>query len=209
MIEVSDLSVHDRADQVLLDSVTLSVPAGRIVACVAHDSERRTALVRVLSGMQPISSGRVRIAGIDPSGHALDARRHAAFIHEGGTFEGGLTLRQHVRWVLKLCGVTRSSLLTIEYALRDTDVPDDAFDRSAAELSLNLRPLTWLAIAALRAVPVIVWHDPPPLTSPVQMGIWRDRLADARGRGVAVLVVAPDLHVARALADDVTSLGHT
>jgi branched-chain amino acid transport system ATP-binding protein len=82
-----------------LRDVDLTVPSGRAVALVGPNGAGKTTLLSVISGLVPVRSGRVRLAGQDVTSASTTerARRGLCHVTEGRSVFPGLTVRDNLR----------------------------------------------------------------------------------------------------------------
>ena len=90
-----------------LKGIDLAVKAGELVALVGGNGAGKTTLLRALSGVQPVSAGRVRFAGADITATAPERRVRLgiAQVPEGRQVFGPLAVEDNLR----LGGYTRST----------------------------------------------------------------------------------------------------
>jgi branched-chain amino acid transport system ATP-binding protein len=97
-LEVEDL-VTDYGPVRAVDGVTLSVREGSVTAVLGANGAGKTSLLRTISGLQPATSGRVRLAGGDILGVAVEevVRRGLAQVPEGRGVITDLTTEENLR----------------------------------------------------------------------------------------------------------------
>ena len=98
MLEVENLrSAYGRIE--VVKGVSLAVKAGEIVALVGSNGAGKTTLLRALSGVQPVTAGRIRFAG-EAIERAPPHRRVAlgmAHVPEGRQVFGPLSVEDNLR----------------------------------------------------------------------------------------------------------------
>jgi len=97
-LEVEELST-DYGLVRAVDGVTLAVPEGSVTAVLGANGAGKTSLLRTISGLQPASSGRVRLAGTDILGPPVEdpGRRGLAQVPEGRGVITELTTAENLR----------------------------------------------------------------------------------------------------------------
>ena len=80
-IEVEGLAMHFRGCKAL-QKVDLSIPSGSVFALLGENGAGKTTLIRILTGFQRPTSGKVRILGLDPVRDALEIRRRIGYVSD-------------------------------------------------------------------------------------------------------------------------------
>jgi ABC-type uncharacterized transport system ATPase subunit len=70
VLEVDDLLVIDDRGQRVVDGVSLDVRAGEILAVAGVQGNGQSELVEAVCGLQAVTSGRIRLDGVDVTGHS-------------------------------------------------------------------------------------------------------------------------------------------
>lgn len=98
MLEVRNLDSHYGRIQAL-SGISLEVAEGELVALVGANGAGKTTLLRALSGVQPISAGRVRFSGTDISATAPDKRVRMGIVQvpEGRQVFAPLSVEDNLR----------------------------------------------------------------------------------------------------------------
>lgn len=201
LLEVTHLASHYGRIQAL-DDISLSVGEGELVALVGANGAGKTTLLRCLSGVQPISGGRIRFDGADISRMAPEKRvaLGIAQVPEGRQVFGPLSVADNLR-----LGA---------YLRRDRRIDDD-LDRLYAlfpvlfkkrELpagTLSGGQQQMLAIArALMSRPRLLLLDEPSMgLAPLLVAEIFAVIAGLRGNGVTIFLVEQNAHAALGLAD--------
>ncbi|MDQ4082575.1 MAG: ATP-binding cassette domain-containing protein [Actinomycetota bacterium] len=91
----------------VLDGLTTTFPAGRLVAVTGPSGSGKTTLLHLLAGLDLPSSGRVVVAGtdlstLDRTGRALFRREHLALVGQEAGLVPFLTVRENVEVALAL-----------------------------------------------------------------------------------------------------------
>ena len=88
-----------------IDDVTFTILKGEIAGFLGPNGAGKTTTMRLLTGIFPPTSGRVRIAGFDAVEHPLEARRRLGYFAENAPYYPDLTVTAYLSYVGKLKGI--------------------------------------------------------------------------------------------------------
>jgi branched-chain amino acid transport system ATP-binding protein len=199
-LEVEDL-VTDYGPVRAVEGVTLTVTEGSVTAVLGANGAGKTTLLRTISGLEPATSGRVRLYGESLLGVRVEdiVRRGLAQVPEGRGVITELSTEENLR----LGGLWRgadSAELERMYEL----FPPLRERRTQAAGSLSGGERQMLSIGrALMADPRVLLLDEPslglaPIVSAQIMRLIRSLAAE---RGLAVLLVEQNARSALSIAD--------
>ena len=195
MIEVEEASVAFPARGIVaLDQVTIRVEPGERLAVVGPSGSGKTTLLRSLLAAVRITSGSIRVGGLDPARSPAEARtvrRATGTIRQGGDLVRGLTARTNIAigalsewrpidWPLAALGRSPASLADRIARLAERHGITDCLDARVESLSGGQRQ----RVAVCRALigrPTLILADEPttgldPVTArAVLSGIGEDR----------------------------------
>jgi ABC-2 type transport system ATP-binding protein len=194
-IEANGLTVR-YGDRIALDSVDLVVHKGEVVALLGPNGAGKTTCVETLLGYRSPDAGVARSLGLDPvAQHRELTPRIGAMLQEGGVWPSL---------------PAREALQLFASYYRDAEDPDrllELLDLTTVasstwrRLSGGERQRLSLAIALLPRPEALFLDEPTAGVDPVGRRVIREVLADARSRGVAVLVCTHDLADVEAACD--------
>ncbi len=202
LLEVKELRVSYGAIKAL-HGITLSVGKGEVVALIGSNGAGKTSTLRAVSGMVKPAGGRITLAGADVTGLKpnLLVPRGMAHAPEGR----GIFLNLSVLENLELGAYLRRDRAEVtkdaEYCFSLFPVLAERRKQQAATLSGGEQQM--LAISrALMSRPTLLLLDEPSLglAPQVVQTIFRI-LREVNGRGVSILLVEQNAHLALALAD--------
>ena len=180
-VEIDGLRVV-RGGRVVLDDLSLRLPAGRVTGLLGPSGCGKSTLLRSVVGVQVVERGTVRVLGLDAGAPALRAR--VAYATQAASVYDDLGVEENLRYFAAVLGVPRDD---VERVLAEVDLADDA-DRPVAGLSGGQRSRASLAVALLGAPELLVLDEPTVGLDPVLRadlwGLFR-RLAD-EGRTLLV-----------------------
>ena len=180
-VEIDGLRVV-RGGRVVLDDLSLRLPAGRVTGLLGPSGCGKSTLLRSVVGVQVVERGTVRVLGLDAGAPALRAR--VAYATQAASVYDDLGVEENLRYFAAVLGAPRDD---VERVLAEVDLADDA-DRPVARLSGGQRSRASLAVALLGAPELLVLDEPTVGLDPVLRadlwGLFR-RLAD-EGRTLLV-----------------------
>lgn len=201
MLEVANLkSRYGRIE--VLHGISLEVQEGEIVSLIGSNGAGKTTLLRALSGVQPISGGKISWQGRDVSGVAAHLRSRLGFaqVPEGRQVFGPLSVEDN----LKLGA----------WARRDDEIEQDlqsiyamfpvlAEKRNIPAGSLSGGQQQMLALGrALMTKPKLLLLDEPSMgLAPLLVDQILQSVAALPKRGVTVLLVEQNATAALAISD--------
>lgn len=206
-LEITDLHVSYGAVDAVR-GVSLSVPAGDVVAVVGPNGAGKSSMLHAINGLVPARSGTIRWRDADITRWAPErvARTGIAFVPEWRGVFTTLSIAENLR--LAGCALPRERDLDdrIEHALRHFPALASRRTERAAVLSGGQRQQLALA-RALVADPQVLLLDEPSLgLAPLVLDSLFESLAALRAEGLTILLVEQNVARAIALADHVYAL---
>ncbi|MGP4099222.1 heme ABC exporter ATP-binding protein CcmA [Nonomuraea sp. KM90] len=154
IIRIDDLTVELGGNPVL-KGMELTVSPGEVVAVVGPNGSGKSTLLRCLAGLQPATSGEVRVFGRSPADDAGFWGR-VALLGDEPAWYPGLTAREH----LELMGAVHTrARMTVDAALEEFALVERA-DAPPLNLSTGQRQRLSLASALLRPSTLLLLDEP-------------------------------------------------
>ncbi|WP_336081961.1 ABC transporter ATP-binding protein [Nocardia sp. SSK8] len=161
-----------------LDAVTVTVPAGAVVAVVGGDGAGKTTLLRVLVREVIPDAGTVTAPG----------KHEIGYLPAGPASWAALTVRENLDFVGGVYGLTGAGLRRRREALIERCGLTAAADRPAAALSGGMRRKLGVAMATIHRPPLLILDEPSTGVDPVsRIDLWR-MVSEAAAAGAAVLL---------------------
>jgi branched-chain amino acid transport system ATP-binding protein len=185
-----------------LDNVGFSARAGEILAIIGPNGAGKTTLLRCVSGMQPVSGGRMTFHGEDITAWSPHRRVAAGIAQspEGRQVFGPLSVEDNLR-----LGAFRRGRADTETGL------DRVFDMfpilkekralQAAGLSGGQQQMLAIGRALMSQPPLLLLDEPSMGLAPVLVDQILDAVVALKRAGVTVLLVEQNASVALAIAD--------
>ena len=186
----------------IVNGASLTVAAGEIVAVLGPNGAGKSTLIKAIAGVTPVQSGSVFLGEEDITrlpAHRM-VRHGLAFVPQTENIFTGLSVEDNL---LLAAGILKPA----ERAGRIAEIyrffPDLARQRrlAAGRLSGGQRQMAAIARALIVAPRVLMLDEPSAGLSPKLVEGVFARLAEVRGRGVAIVLVEQNARAALAIAD--------
>lgn len=202
MLELTDVSSSYGRIEVL-HGITLRVSPGKIVALIGSNGAGKTTLLRAVSGVQPISRGRITLEGqpLNRLQAHVRVQLGLAQVPEGRQIFNGLTVEDN----LLLGGWTRSRVESEAGLATAYDMfPVLCERRHSLAGSLSGGQQQMLAIGrALMSNPRILLMDEPSMgLSPVLIDLVFEAIGNLKKKGLTILLVEQNASLALSMADE-------
>ena len=193
MLEIKDLVVKYGQAITAVDSVSIDVPEGRLVAIVGANGAGKTSLLSAVAGLVRPFSGSISLLGADVT--RLPSHKR---------FASGVVLVPEGRAILTRMSVEENLRLV-------TADPEQAFDRfpalkarwtmSAGTLSGGEQQMLALARGLLSDPKILLLDEPSLGLAPIMVGQIFELIEELREAGTTVLLVEQNARKALTIAD--------
>jgi ABC-2 type transport system ATP-binding protein len=200
MIEAENLT-KKFDDFTAVDSLSLSVPAGQVLALLGPNGAGKTTTVRMLSAILAPTSGRAKVAGFSVTQSPGQVRRRVGMLTE----MPGLYLRmqalEYLDFYGQLYGLSKSLRQARAAALLSRFGMADAANKRLSEYSKGMRQKLALIRSMLHDPPVLLLDEPTSAMDPQSARQVRNAIAELRGEQRAIILCTHNLAEAEQLAD--------
>jgi branched-chain amino acid transport system ATP-binding protein len=203
ILRAVDLDVRYGASRALF-GVSLELRPGSMVALLGPNGAGKSTLARALSGLVPVTAGRVEFDGQDITRWPAHKRRREGltYIPEGRGIFPGLSVVDNLRMAVRQAGGRSEREAAMDKAIGLFPVLGERRLQRAGSLSGGEQQMLALA-RALAVDPRVVLADEMSLgLAPLVVDVVFDGLDRARKAGITVLLIEQFIHRALALADD-------
>lgn len=138
-----------------LVDVSLSVPAGAFVALVGPNGAGKSTLLRCMLGYERVTTGSIRITGIDSQRHRDEAIRRIGYVGQAAALYPDLSVDAH----LDLAAGLRRSFDRRKSSTRLSDLGIDVGLRTS-ELSGGQRAQVAIGLALGTSAPILLLDEP-------------------------------------------------
>lgn len=208
-IDVSDVTVR-YGDVLALDSVSLSVEAGRVTGLIGMNGSGKSTLFKSIIGLVRPAAGRVRLEGADPA----SARRRGLIGYVPQSEDVDWTFPVSVRDVVMMGRYGHQGVLrrahtadrrAVEEALERVELADLA-DRQIGQLSGGQRKRAFVARGIAQGAGILLLDEPFAGVDKRSEATIVRLLRELAAGGSTVLVSTHDLHALPSLADEAVLL---
>lgn len=209
MIEIRDVS-KDYGGKLVVDGVTLSLPAGGIVSVIGPNGAGKSTLLSMISRLMPMSAGSVTVDGMDVTKTPSDVlAKRLSVLRQDNQLMAKLTVRDLVafgRFPHSRGRITAEDDRHIRQALEFLDLEALA-DRFLDELSGGQRQRAFVAMVLCQDTDYVLLDEPlNNLDMKHAAGMMRllRRAADELGK--TVVVVLHDINFASCYSDHIVAM---
>ena len=189
-----------------VDGVSFRVEAGETYGLLGPNGAGKTTTMRMLAGLSPITSGTLRLAGLDVARNPRGVRALLGVVTQSDGLDDELTVRQNLEVFGFLVGLSRR-----EAARRAAEVLEffdllGRADDEVDELSGGMRRRLAVARALVTRPRVIVLDEPSTGLDPEsRVRVWEE-LATLKQSGVTLLMSTHYMDEAELLCDRIAIL---
>ncbi len=105
IIEISGVTKSYQAGNLVLRSVSLTIPEGAFITIIGPSGCGKTTLLRLINGMTDFDSGQVKVMGTDiRHWDKIQLRRNIGYVIQQGGLFPHLSVKQNMEFVLSISG---------------------------------------------------------------------------------------------------------
>ena len=187
-----------------VDNVSFSLSPGDLLGLIGPNGAGKTTLLRAVCGLQPISSGVVKILGQPLSANRRELLAHIGFTPDEPPVYDNLTVRQFLRFVGRGYDLpTHEADDRIDFWLDKVWLREKA-ETKIKSLSRGMKQRIGIARTLLPNPAMIVLDEPTAGLDPAGRVQFRQLLCDLRDQGKALIVSS---HILADMADYCTHIG--
>ena len=205
MIEIEGL-VKNYEGFTAVDDLSLRVESGEILGLVGPNGAGKTTTLRCLSGVIPMTAGRVRVCGFDIEEEPIEARRRLAFVPDEPHLFDHLTAWDHMTLIARIYGVANAEQRATEL-LEQNDLAE-RHDSFPGELSRGMKQKLIISCALLHEPEALVFDEPLTGLDPGSMRRTKRTITSTAERGASVIVSSHMLQLVEEVCDRVLIVQH-
>ena len=207
LLETREVSVRF-GGHMAVNAVDLSVEEGAITGLIGPNGAGKTTTFNVITGLQPLSRGKVSLGGTDITKLSAHKRAKAGIARTFQRLElfGSLSVRDNVLIAAELNQVGGQSPGAASDALLDRVGLSDQASQRADSLSTGNARLVELARALACRPRVLLLDEPASGLDDNETDVFADILTDLASEGLAILLVEHDVPLVMRLCAQITVL---
>ena len=185
-----------------LQGLNLTVQRGSVLAVVGPNGAGKSTIARAISGLVPLSAGRIEFDGRPIDGRRPDQIRHAGIVHlpEGRGVFTDLTVAENLRMAaLQLPRSERRTAVDRGYEVFSALAPRSK--QKAGTMSGGEQQMLSLARALVLDPTLIIADELSLGLAPLMVDLVFESLARAHAQGVTIMLIEQFVHRALAFAD--------
>jgi ABC-2 type transport system ATP-binding protein len=195
-------------DRTALAEVSLSAPAGSVLALLGPNGAGKTTLIRILTTLIRPNAGRAFVAGHDVAAEPDAVRRAIGLVGQHEAVDEYLTGRENLTLVARLLRMGRKELTErVGSTLEKFGLVEFA-DQLAGIYSGGTRRRLDLAVTLLTSPKVVFLDEPTTGVDPANRRQLWELIDDLADRGTTIMLTTQYLDEADRLADTVVVLDH-
>lgn len=185
MIEVQHLS-KKYGPFTAVDDVSFRAESGEILGFLGPNGAGKTTTMRIITGYMPATEGKATVAGFDVFDKPIEAKKRTGYLPETPPLYPDMTVREYLRFVGKIKGVTANLNSRVDAVMKKTWVADMA-NRHCGKLSKGYKQRVGLAQALIHEPEVLVLDEPTAGLDPKQIIETRQLIRELKGNHTIVL----------------------
>lgn len=182
-----------------LQSVTLTIEAGEVVALTGPNGAGKSSLLRILATLSRPTRGRAAINGIEIPDGAMEARRSIGYVGHQTLLYGELTVAENLRYYARLYTLDNIPA-RIAAAARELHI-EKRLNEQVRTLSRGYQQRVTLARALLHEPKVYLFDEPWTGLDQSSASLLEGVFEHARAQGAAVLFSSHEFERSLAAAD--------
>ena len=187
IIEVRNL-VKKFGDFTAVNNTSFQVYKGEVFGLLGPNGAGKTTTFRMLCGLLPATSGKLRVAGVDLARARTEARAQIGYVAQKFSLYQNLTALENLRFFGGIYGLRPKALAArIEAVLAECDLKERKNDR-AGDLPGGYKQRLAMAAALLHEPPLLFLDEPTSGIDPRARRLFWQKIDALSKRGTTVII---------------------
>jgi ABC-2 type transport system ATP-binding protein len=187
MVEVEGVSKRFGRAEVVSD-ITLTVPAGAVYGVIGSDGAGKTTLLRMMAGMIPPTTGKIRIHGMDVVKDRNQLKDVVGYMPQRFGLYTDLTVAENMDFFMDIFGIFGAERKQRKERYLGFSNLTPFQDRLARDLSGGMKQKLGLACVLVHHPKVLILDEPTNGVDPVSRREFWEILQTMRQDGMTILV---------------------
>ena len=196
VLEASGLVKH-YGEHPALKGLDLQVAEGEVFCLLGANGAGKTTTIQLFLGFIEPTADSAKIMGMEVRDHALETKKHLAYIPENVMLYPNLTGLENLSYFATLAGCSNTADDYLVETLVRAGLPEDAVQRPVGDYSKGMRQKVGIAMAMARQASLLLLDEPTSGLDPKASNEFSQLVASLRDEGVAVLMATHDLFRSR------------
>ncbi|MFD2521079.1 ABC transporter ATP-binding protein [Emticicia soli] len=183
-----------------LNSLNLNIEPGEIFALLGQNGAGKTTTINCFLGFIEPSSGTANINGVSVKDHALETKKHLAYIPETVMLYPNLTGVENLEFFSSLAGFSYSKEELTSF-LSKAGLQSTAHQQRVGGYSKGMRQKVGIAIAIAKKAKALLLDEPTSGLDPKASNEFSEILKELSANGTAILMATHDIFRAKEVAN--------
>ncbi|MGH2776965.1 MAG: ABC transporter ATP-binding protein [Actinomycetota bacterium] len=188
-------------DFVAVDAVDFSIARGEAFGFLGPNGAGKTSTMRMIASVSPVTSGDLRVLGLDPASQGPEIRARLGVVPQEDTLDTSLTVNENLYIYGRYFGIGGTVLKERIGELLDFVQLTERRDSKVEPLSGGMKRRLTIARALINEPDVLILDEPTTGLDPqARHALW-DRLYRLKQRGVTLIITTHYMDEAEQLCD--------
>ena len=201
-IEMRDLCKR-YGDFTAVDGLSLRIEGGTVFGLLGPNGSGKTTTILMLMGLTEVTSGSVRVLGLDPVRQPLKVKRVVGYMPDAVGFYDELSARENLRYSGRLAGLRGAPLEGRIDAVLERVQLSDVASRLVKAFSRGMRQRLGLADVLLKEPRIAILDEPTSGLDPQATHEFLDMIRNLKSEGLTVLLSSHLLERVQTVCDSV------
>lgn len=185
---VAENLVRKYGDFTAVDGVSFQVQTGEVFGFLGPNGSGKTTVIKMLTGILPLSSGRGIVDGIDVTADPDGVKQRIGYMSQKFSLYDDLTVLENLRFYAQIYGLpSKEADRKIELTMQQNAI-EPYKDRSAGKLSGGWKQRLALSCAMMHGPKILYLDEPTAGIDPVARRKLWDLLFELSGQGITFFV---------------------